>query len=88
MRLDTFLLALSTFFATIGPADLVLVFAALTEKFTTKERRVMALRGTLIATGILIFFAGRLRIYFRDAVKYTCRLRTRLKTKPQSFTLF
>jgi multiple antibiotic resistance protein len=57
MRLDTFLLALSTFFATIGPADLVLVFAALTEKFTTKERRVMALRGTLIATGILIFFA-------------------------------
>jgi multiple antibiotic resistance protein len=57
MRLDTFLLALSTFFATIGPADLVLVFAALTEKFTTKERRVMALRGTLIATGILVFFA-------------------------------
>jgi multiple antibiotic resistance protein len=57
MRLDTFLLALSTFFATIGPADLVLVFAALTEKSTTAERRVMALRGTLIATGILLFFA-------------------------------
>jgi multiple antibiotic resistance protein len=57
MRLDTFLLALSTFFATIGPADLVLVFAALTEKFTTAERRVMALRGTLIAGGILLFFA-------------------------------
>lgn len=57
MRLDTFLLALSTFFATIGPADLVLVFAALTEKMTTKERRVMALRGTLIAMGILVFFA-------------------------------
>jgi multiple antibiotic resistance protein len=57
MRLDTFLLALSTFFATIGPADLVLVFAALTEKMTTAERRVMALRGTLIALGILVFFA-------------------------------
>jgi multiple antibiotic resistance protein len=57
MRLDTFLLALSTFFATIGPADLVLVFAALTEKMTTKERRAAALRGTLIATGILLFFA-------------------------------
>jgi multiple antibiotic resistance protein len=57
MRLDGFLLALSTFFATIGPADLVLVFAALTEKMTTAERRVMALRGTLIATGILLFFA-------------------------------
>ena len=57
MRLDTFLLALSTFFATIGPADLVLVFAALTEKVTAKDRRLMALRGTLIATGILLFFA-------------------------------
>ena len=57
MRLDSFLLALSTFFATIGPADLVLVFAALTERMTTAERRVMALRGTLIATGILLFFA-------------------------------
>jgi len=57
MRLDSFLLALSTFFATIGPADLVLVFAALTEKMTTPERRIMALRGTLIATGILLFFA-------------------------------
>jgi multiple antibiotic resistance protein len=57
MRLDSFLLALSTFFATIGPADLVLVFAALTERMTAKERRVMALRGTLIATGILVFFA-------------------------------
>lgn len=57
MRLDSFLLALSTFFATIGPADLVLVFAALTERMTTAERRVMALRGTLIALGILLFFA-------------------------------
>ena len=57
MRLDSFLLSLSTFFATIGPADLVLVFAALTERMTTRERRVMALRGALIATGILLFFA-------------------------------
>jgi multiple antibiotic resistance protein len=57
MRLDSFLLALSAFFATIGPADLVLVFAALTERMTTGERRVMALRGALIATGILLFFA-------------------------------
>ena len=57
MRLDVFLLALSTFFATIGPADLVLVYAALTEKSTQAERRLMALRGTLIATGIMLFFA-------------------------------
>jgi len=57
MPIDTFLLALTTFFATIGPADLLLVFAALTQKSTQAERRVMALRGTLIATAILLFFA-------------------------------
>lgn len=57
MRLDTFLLALSTFFATLGPADLILVYAAITERHTSAERQMMALRGVLIATGILLFFA-------------------------------
>ena len=57
MPIDTLLLALTTFFATIGPADLLLVYAALTQKNTPAERRVMALRGTLIATAILLFFA-------------------------------
>lgn len=57
MPIDTLLLALTTFFATIGPADLLLVYAALTQKNTQAERRVMALRGVLIATAILLFFA-------------------------------
>ncbi|MEO6394529.1 MAG: MarC family protein [Devosia sp.] len=57
MPFDTLLLALTTFFATVGPADLILVYAALTTKNTAAERRAMALRGTLIATGILLFFA-------------------------------
>lgn len=57
MPFDTFLLALTTFFATIGPADLILVFAALTQKSSQAERRAAALRGTLIATAILLFFA-------------------------------
>jgi len=57
MPIDTLLLALTTFFATIGPADLLLVYAALTQKSTQAERRVMALRGVLIATAILMFFA-------------------------------
>ncbi len=57
MSMETFLLALTTFFATIGPADLTLVFAALTRKNTAAERRVMALRGVLVATAILLFFA-------------------------------
>jgi multiple antibiotic resistance protein len=57
MPIETFLLALTTFFATIGPADLVLVYAALTQKNSRAERRVMALRGVLIASAILLFFA-------------------------------
>jgi multiple antibiotic resistance protein len=56
MPTSTLLIALTTFFATIGPADLALVFAALTAKNTAVERRVFALRGVLVATGILLFF--------------------------------
>jgi multiple antibiotic resistance protein len=53
---ETLLLALTTFFATIGPADLPVVFAALTSRNSTAERRVLALRGILVAAGILFFF--------------------------------
>src|SRR6185437_12576625 len=56
MRTETLLIALTTFFATIGPADLALVFAALTAKNTSVERRLFALRGVLVAAGILLFF--------------------------------
>ena len=57
MPTETILIALTTFFATIGPADLALVFAAITRKNTAGERRTMALRGVLVAGGILLFFA-------------------------------
>lgn len=57
MPVDTLLLALTTFFATLGPADLLVVYAALTQKNTQAERRSMALRGTVIAGVILLFFA-------------------------------
>lgn len=53
----TFLVALTTFFATVGPADLLLVYAALTRASTPAARRAMALRGVLVAAGILLFFA-------------------------------
>ena len=56
MPTETLLIALTTFFATIGPADLALVFAALTHKNTPAERRVFALRGVIVAGAILIFF--------------------------------
>lgn len=55
--LETALVAFTTFFATIGPLDVAAVFAALTHENTGHERRAMALKGTLIAGGILLFFA-------------------------------
>lgn len=50
-------LCMATFFATIGPLDVAAIFAALTANSTRRQRRSMALRGTLIATFILVLFA-------------------------------
>jgi multiple antibiotic resistance protein len=55
--LETALIAFTTYFATIGPADVAALFAALTPSNTPAERRAMALKGTLIATVILLSFA-------------------------------
>jgi multiple antibiotic resistance protein len=55
--LETALIAFTTYFATIGPADVAALFAALTPDNTPAERRAMALKGTLIATVILLSFA-------------------------------
>ena len=55
--LETALVALTTYFATIGPLDVAALFAALTPHNTTAERRAMAVKGTLIALGILLLFA-------------------------------
>lgn len=57
MPSETLLVALTTFFATVGPADLALIFAALTRKNTAAERRRLALRAILIGGAILMFFA-------------------------------
>lgn len=55
--LETASMALATFFATIGPLDAAAIFAALTAKQSPAARRSIAIRGTLIATVILISFA-------------------------------
>ncbi len=55
--LETAMIALATLFATVGPVDVAAVFAALTATTPPKERYRIALRGTLVATGILVFFA-------------------------------
>lgn len=55
--IETATVALATFFATIGPLDVAAVYAGLTATETPKRRRQMAVRGTLIAGGILLLFA-------------------------------
>lgn len=50
-------LALATFFATIGPLDVAAMFAALTANQTAQQKRVVAIRGTLIGAVILVAFA-------------------------------
>lgn len=53
---ETALIALTTFFATIGPLDVAISFAALTPGFTPAERRATAVKGTVIAGVLLAFF--------------------------------
>lgn len=60
---ETALVAFATFFATIGPVDVAALFAGLTSSATVRQRRSIALKGTGIATGILLLFA-----IFGDAV--------------------
>jgi len=56
--LETALVALTTYFATIGPLDVAAIFAALTPHNTSAERRAIAVKGTLMALGILLLFAA------------------------------
>lgn len=55
--LETAIVTFTTFFATIGPVDVAVIFAAMTKGSSVKDKRTMAVRGTLIATVILICFA-------------------------------
>ncbi|MGI9435864.1 MAG: MarC family protein [Geminicoccaceae bacterium] len=54
---ETSLVAFATFFATIGPPDIAVVFVALTANKASGERRRLALKATLIGSAILLFFA-------------------------------
>lgn len=60
--IETALVAFTTFFATVGPPDVAAVFAALTARDAPAVRAGRALRATLIAGAVLLFFAvfGRL----------------------------
>lgn len=55
--IETAIVASTTFFATIGPLDVAAMFAAMTADTPARERRRTAVRGTVIATLILLAFA-------------------------------
>jgi multiple antibiotic resistance protein len=55
--IETAILAFTTFFATISPVDVAMIFAVITKNSSAQEKRSMALRGCFIAFVILLFFA-------------------------------
>jgi multiple antibiotic resistance protein len=55
--IETAIVALATYFATIGPLDIAAFFAAMTVGQSPRARLVMAARGTIIAAIILLTFA-------------------------------
>ncbi|SFZ84988.1 multiple antibiotic resistance protein [Devosia enhydra] len=54
--MNSFLVALATFFATVGVADIAFIFAALTKDVSHGRRFAFATRGALVAGGILLVF--------------------------------
>ncbi len=54
---ETAIVAFTTFFATIGPIDVAIMFAAMTPKAAPAFRRTMAVRGILVSSMILFVFA-------------------------------
>ena len=54
---ETAIVGVTTFFATIGPIETAAMFAAMTSAATPRFRRSMAIRGTFVATLILVAFA-------------------------------
>ncbi len=55
--LETAAVAFATLFATISPIEAAAMFAAITAGSAAAHRRSMAIRGSLIASGILLVFA-------------------------------
>lgn len=55
--LETFIIAFTTFFATIAPFDVAAVFAALTPNINVKSRYAIAVKGVIISGIILLLFA-------------------------------
>ena len=55
--IETFIIAATTFFATVGPFDVAAIYARADNASKRAEKRKMAARGVLLAGVILFFFA-------------------------------
>ena len=53
---ELFISAFVTFFVVIDPPGCAPIFASLTTEAEARQRRAMAIRAVLVATGILVFF--------------------------------
>lgn len=56
--LEVFITAFVTFFVIIDPVGIAPVFASLTQGTAPRHQKLMAIKGTVIAAGILLFFAA------------------------------
>jgi len=54
---ETYIIAVTTFFATIGPIDVAVVFAGLTSDKSSRTKSKLAIRGVVIAGILLLLFA-------------------------------
>ena len=54
---EAFIVAFTSLFATVGPIDVAVLFAAMTHNNTSADRHSMAVRGVFISAIILISFA-------------------------------
>ena len=55
--LDIYILAVTTFFATVGPIDVAVVFAGLTSEKSAHTKKKIAFKAVMIATALLLLFA-------------------------------
>lgn len=55
--METAIVAFTTLFATVAPLDCAIMYAALTTDTPAKQSRAMAVKGSVIATVILLLFA-------------------------------
>lgn len=73
---EQFVIALTSLFALIDPIGNAIIFASLTPKQTSKERRVIALKAVFIALCLMLLFMGLGEFFLRHLGISLAALRT------------